>query len=78
MPVVDCFNGVKICIYNGEHRPPHFHAIFNEYEVLIETSTGSKLAGFMPTKKMKMVVEWWSENSIWAMILFDELNQGLL
>jgi hypothetical protein len=46
--------------------------------VLIEISTGSKLAGFMPTKKMKMVVEWWSENSIWAMILFGELNQGLL
>jgi len=36
MPTVDRFNGIKVHIYNGEHRPPHKHAVYNEYEVLID------------------------------------------
>ena len=31
MPIVDRFNGIKIHIYNGEHRPPHIHAVYNEF-----------------------------------------------
>jgi DNA-binding XRE family transcriptional regulator len=31
MPIVDRFNGIKIHIYNGEHRPPPIHAVYNEF-----------------------------------------------
>jgi hypothetical protein len=31
MPIVDRFNGIKIHIYNGEHRPPHIQAVYNEF-----------------------------------------------
>ncbi|MFV0553581.1 MAG: DUF4160 domain-containing protein [Mangrovibacterium sp.] len=41
MPTIDIFDGIKICIYNGEHRPPHFHAIYNEFEILIEINTNN-------------------------------------
>ena len=40
MPIVDRFNGIKVHIYNGEHRPPHIHAVYNEYEVLIDIEKG--------------------------------------
>ena len=36
MPTIDIFNGIKICVYNGDHRPPHIHAQYNEFEVLIQ------------------------------------------
>jgi hypothetical protein len=40
MPTIDIIDGIKICIYNGEHRPPHFHASYNEYEVVLEIESG--------------------------------------
>lgn len=39
MPTVEIVNGIKISIYNGDHRPPHIHAKYNEYEILIEIET---------------------------------------
>jgi hypothetical protein len=33
MPTIDNFNGIKINVYNGDHRPPHIHAIYNEFEI---------------------------------------------
>ena len=31
----DCFEGVKIYVYDFDHNPPHFHARYAEYEVLV-------------------------------------------
>lgn len=41
MPTIDSFDGIKICIYGGDHRPLHFHAIYNEYEIVIEIENGN-------------------------------------
>ena len=40
MPRVDTINGINIHLYNGEHRPPHIHARYNEFEILIVIETG--------------------------------------
>ena len=53
MPQIDAFNGIKISIYNGDHRPPHIHANYGEYEVLIVIETGQIYAGDLPTKQLK-------------------------
>lgn len=45
MPTIDSFNGIKINVYNGEHRPPHIHASYNEFEVLIVIETKDIYAG---------------------------------
>ncbi len=57
MPTVDIFNGIKINIYNGDHRPPHIHAIYNEHEVLIIISSNEIYAGNLPNKQLKKVIE---------------------
>jgi hypothetical protein len=62
MPTIDLIDGIKICIYCGEHRPPHFHALYNEYEVVLEIETCEIYAG----------------NSEWALEVFYELNPELL
>lgn len=78
MPTIDFFEGIKICIYGGEHRPPHFHAIYNEYEVLIEIESESIYAGNLPNKQLKKVHDWLKVNSAWAKEVFYELNPELL
>jgi len=77
MPVVDLINGIKILIYNGDHRPPHIHARYNEYEVLIAIETQVIYAGEMPVRQLKTVFDWLSGNSDYALTVFYELNPGL-
>ncbi len=35
MPTISMFYGIKIMMYFNEHNPPHFHAKYNEFKVLI-------------------------------------------
>jgi hypothetical protein len=57
MPTFDKVDGVKINVNNGDHRPPHIHAIYNEYEVLIIIETGEIYAGDLPNKQLKKVFD---------------------
>ena len=49
-----------ICLYflQGEHNPPHIHAIYNEDVASIDFMTGTVLEGHLPQKAMSMVMEW--------------------
>lgn len=77
MPKVDTFNGIKIYLYNGDHRPPHIHAIYNEFEILIVIETGNIYAGNMPNKQLKQIFDWLAGNTDWALHIFYELNPEL-
>lgn len=77
MPTVDNIDGIKINIYNGEHRPPHIHAIYNEHEVLITIETLEIYAGYLPRKQMKKVLVWVENHSKWALEVFQQLNPNL-
>lgn len=41
-----------------EHGPPHFHAVYAEYEALIEIRTLEVLQGSLPRRALAMVLEW--------------------
>lgn len=77
MPTIDYFNGIKINIYNGEHRPPHIHAIYNEFEVILLMESKRIYAGQLPERQLKLVFEWLEENKDWAFEVFYELNPKL-
>jgi hypothetical protein len=70
MPTIDTIDGIKVCIYNGEHRPPHFHAIYNEFEVVLEIASDNVYAGGLPNKQLKKVFDWLAGNSDWALEVF--------
>jgi hypothetical protein len=53
MPTIDSFNGIKIHVYNGEHRPPHIYANYNDFEVLIEIERGVIYSGNLPNRQLK-------------------------
>jgi len=54
VPEISRFYGIYI--YYNNHNPPHFHAIYGEYEALIEIENLSILAGKLPTRALGLVI----------------------
>ncbi|HYV03419.1 MAG TPA: DUF4160 domain-containing protein, partial [Blastocatellia bacterium] len=44
------------------HPPPHFHALYGEYEVQIDLRDLSVLRGRLPRRAMALVLEWAAEH----------------
>jgi Domain of unknown function (DUF4160) len=62
MPRVSEFYGIAIYLYYRDHAPPHFHAIYGEFEAEIEIATGQPLIGELPRRARALVEEWASQN----------------
>ena len=62
MPILSRFYGIIIKMYflQGEHNPPHIHAIYNDDVAAIDFMTGKILEGHLPPKALNMVEEWLS------------------
>lgn len=58
MPELCRFYGVIIKMYFDDHQPPHFHAEYAEYEVVIEIETLAVIAGNLPSRALGLVIEW--------------------
>jgi hypothetical protein len=58
MPTISRFYGILIQMYFGDHVPPHFHAIYAEYEALIDIRTFAVIRGELPNRAMALVLEW--------------------
>jgi hypothetical protein len=41
-----------------DHNPPHFHAIYGEYNALININTLEIIEGDLPKKAQSLVLEW--------------------
>jgi hypothetical protein len=73
----ESFQGVKIYVYDFDHNPPHFHAIYAEYEVLIDIRDLSVLRGDMPSNKLKQIIKWAKLNQNYLLEEFEALNPKL-
>ncbi len=58
MPRLSEFYGIAIYMYFVDHNPPHFHAIYAEYEALICVDDGSIIRGELPKTAMRLVEQW--------------------
>jgi len=59
LPEVARFYGIIIQIrFSREHNPPHFHAVYGEYEGAFDISTLEMLVGNLPSKAQSLVKEW--------------------
>ena len=61
MPEISRFYGIKIKMYYKDHNPPHFHAEYQDYEVLINIQTG-EVAGKISRRALKLIYEWLDEH----------------
>jgi hypothetical protein len=57
MPELSRFLGIVIGIFSREHPPPHFHAVYGEYQITVEIQTGL-VRGDFPRRALGHVLEW--------------------
>ena len=58
MPELSRFFGIVVRMFYSDHEPAHFHAIYGEYEALIEVETLSIFRGSLPRRALALVLEW--------------------
>ena len=57
MPEISRFLGIVIYMLYDDHRPPHFHARYGEYNVSVEINSGV-VEGRFPRRALRAVMEW--------------------
>jgi hypothetical protein len=58
MPEICRFYGIVIAMYYNDHNPPHFHAIYGDYEANITIKDHQILSGSLPPRALGLVTEW--------------------
>ena len=58
MPCISRFYGIAIYMYFSDHAPPHFHAIYGEYDAEIEIPSGKVIDGWAPNRVLRLVRQW--------------------
>lgn len=69
MPEVSRFYGIVIRIHFRDHLPPHFHAVYGEFEVTIGIVELEIVEGRIPPRALSMTIEWASQHQ--AELLID-------
>ena len=58
MPELSRFFGIVIGIFYREHGRPHFHAVYGEFEAVIDIEIGTVISGELPKRALSLVSEW--------------------
>ena len=58
MPTLSMFYGILIQMFWADHAPPHFHALYAEFEALIDIRTLEVIRGSLPRRALALVLEW--------------------
>jgi hypothetical protein len=58
MPQISCFLGVIIRMFYRDHNPPHFHAVYANFEGIIDIEKNEIIGGHLPFRVLGIVKEW--------------------
>jgi hypothetical protein len=58
MPEISRFYGIIIGMFYDEHRPPHFHVRYGEYEAVVRINELVVTKGSLPPRTLGLVIEW--------------------
>jgi hypothetical protein len=58
MPEISRFLGIIIFMNFNEHNPPHFHAKYGDYQIVVQIETGV-IEGKFPKRALSHVLEWY-------------------
>lgn len=45
-------------MYFSDHNPPHFHAVYGQFDAEFAVESGARLAGAFPPRAERLVKEW--------------------
>ena len=57
MPTISEFFGIIITMRFLDHNPPHFHAQYQNYKILVEIENGA-IKGEMSERALRLILEW--------------------
>jgi len=77
VPTLKIIDSIKIDVYSREHPPPHFHAIYAEYEELIEIRKLNTYVGYLPKTQRNKVIKWAETKQDYLLKNFLRLNPRL-
>lgn len=58
MPEISRFFGIVIQMFWEDHAPPHFHALYGEFEAVIEIEALAVIRGSLPKRALRLTLEW--------------------
>jgi len=58
VPTLSVFFGIVIRMYYDDHAPPHFHAIYGEFEAMIGIDPLEVIDGRLPRRALALVLDW--------------------
>ena len=61
MPVISLFQGLIVYMFyidNKQHKLPHIHVKYNEYNAVYSIPEGNLLEGSLPTGKERLLLAW--------------------
>jgi len=73
MSEISRFYGIVIYMFLNDHNPPHFHAQYGEFDILVDINNLSVLKGTFPSRALRLVMKWASLhqkelNDAWEML----------
>ena len=76
MPEISRFYGIIILMNFLDHSPPHFHAWYNDYKIIVSIEDGT-ITGEMPKRALKLIIEWLKLHRIELISLWDKAQNGV-
>lgn len=59
MPEISRFLGIVVAIFYKDHRPPHFHAKYGSFAIVVQINDGV-VEGRFPARALALVIEWYN------------------
>jgi len=75
MPVLQRFGSVSVRMYADDHRPPHFHIVAPEFQVLVRISDWSVIAGEARPAQIAEALAWAQSHQEALALRWAELNE---
>jgi hypothetical protein len=63
MPELSRFFGIVIGVFYREHGRPHFHAVYGEFEAVVDIETGDVIEWICRKRALNLVSEWRNAHS---------------
>lgn len=75
MPEISRFYGIVIMMFYNDHNPPHFHANYGEYKVVISIDD-EIVSGFIPRRALKLVFDWMDLHKLELLSNWEKCQNG--
>ena len=75
MPTLQRFGAVSLRMYTDDHRPPHFHVVGPDFQVLVRISDLVVIAGEPRPAQIAEAVAWATERREALALKWAELNE---